>query len=290
MQLRIVREIDKQGSLTRAAEHLHLTQSALSHAIKKLEQQTGVQLWLKQGKQRVLSDAGRYLLREAERLLPQLERLDEVLAEFAGGHRGSLRIGMECHPCYQWLLTLVEPFLARWPGVDVDVKQRFQFGGMAALFNHDIDILVTPDPLDAPGVHFHPCFPYEQTLVVASTHPLAGQPYVRAQQLTREILYTYPVEPSRLDIYTEFLQPAHCQPRSHKVIEATEIMLQLVAAGRGVACLPLWLVEQLRGKQPLTTVRLGEAGIHKHIHLGVREESLSANPFIASFLQAAGVH
>ncbi|WP_045827384.1 LysR substrate-binding domain-containing protein [Teredinibacter turnerae] len=287
MHLRIMREIDAQGSLTRAAHSLHLTQSALSHAVKKLEQQLCVSLWIKQGRQLQLTAAGRHLLLEAQRLLPQLERLDDTMADFAQGNRGSLRIGMECHPCYRWLLTIVEPFLTQWPGVDVDVKQQFQFGGMAALFNYDIDILVTPDPLARSGVEFHPCFAYEQVLVVSSQDSLANEEWIAPNALSDKVLYTYPVEPSRLDIYTEFLLPGQCQPRKHKVIEATEMMLQLVAARRGVACLPLWLVEQMRGELAITTVRLGQQGVHKHIHLGVRQEAETANPFIASFLDSA---
>src|SRR5256885_16649917 len=72
---------------------------------------------------------------------------EERLRQFAQGERGALRIGMECHPCYQWLLKIVAPYLASWPDVDVDVKQKFQFGGIGALFGYEIDLLVTPDPL-----------------------------------------------------------------------------------------------------------------------------------------------
>src|SRR5699024_2511652 len=147
----ILRRIDQQGSLTAAAKSLHLSQSALSHSIRKLEHLSNASLWQRDGRNIRLTPAGQYLLTTANRVLPQLERADAVLAEYAAGDRGSLRIGMECHPCYRWLLKVVEPFLSQWPGVDIDVKQQFQFGGMAALFHNDIDILVTPDPLQRPG-------------------------------------------------------------------------------------------------------------------------------------------
>ncbi|MDX1320195.1 MAG: LysR family transcriptional regulator, partial [Oceanospirillum sp.] len=101
--LSILRAIDQQGSLTAASESLHLTQSALSHTIKKLEGQIGSPLWLKDGRKVRLTQAGEYLLKEAKRILPQLERIDETLSRFARNEQGSLHIGMECHPCYQWL-------------------------------------------------------------------------------------------------------------------------------------------------------------------------------------------
>lgn len=286
MHFQILREVHRRGSLTAAAEALFLTQPALSHAIKKLEQQAGTGLWTKEGRHLRLTQAGEFLLREANRLLPQLERVDEVLTQFASGDKGLLRIGMECHPCYRWLLKVVHPFLHNWPGVEVDVKQRFQFGGMAALFNHDIDLLVTPDPLQKTGIVFTPVLAYEQVLAVARHHRLASCAFVQPEDLAEEILYTYPVDIERLDIYTEFLLPARCGPKKHKTIEATEMLLQLVAAGRGVAALPHWLVAEQPDELALACVRLGRAGIHKHIHLGMRQGDQSL-PFMQGFLDLA---
>lgn len=271
MHLQILREIEREGSLTAAAASLHLSQSALSHSIKKLENHSGVQCWARHGRHVRLTAAGRYLLNAANRLLPQLERVDEIMAEFAAGDQGSLRIGMECHPCYRWLLKVVKPFLTQWPGVDLDVIQQFQFGGMAALFSHDIDILVTPDPLARRGVTFEPVFDYEQVLAVARNHRLAGKATIAAEDLAGEVLLSYPVDPSRLDIYTELLAPAGQAPRKHKNVESTDIMLHLVAAGRGVAALPRWLVDEYAEQLPITAIRLGQTGIAKQINLGVRE-------------------
>ena len=133
--LEIVREVDRSGSLTAAADALCLTQSALSHDMKKLEKQLGTPVWVREGRKLRPTQSGLYLLSLANRLLPQFEHAEELVGQIARGQRGSLRIGMECHPCYQWLLKVVGPYLEQWPGVDVDVKQRFQFGGIGALLD-----------------------------------------------------------------------------------------------------------------------------------------------------------
>src|SRR5690348_14809805 len=127
IHLVIIREVDRVGSLTKAAGTLSLTQSALSHAIKKMETRLGGPLWQRKGRKLHLTPAGGYLLSVANRLLPQLEHAEQVMSQFASGQRGNLRIGMECHPCYRWLLKVVSPYLQRWPEVDIDVKQKFQF-------------------------------------------------------------------------------------------------------------------------------------------------------------------
>ncbi|AUT71678.1 LysR family transcriptional regulator [Paraburkholderia hospita] len=284
--LMVVREVERQGSLTGAADVLNLTQSALSHTVKKLEQQLGTPVWTREGRSMRLTQAGQYLLGLANRLLPQFELAEERMKQYAQGERGTLRIGMECHPCYQWLLKVVSPYLARWPDVDVDVKQRFQFGGIGALFGYDIDVLVTPDPLKKPGLRFEPVFDYEQVLVVADEHALSREPYVTPEQLSAEVLITYPVETDRLDIYTQFLTPANVVPRRHKVIETTDIMLQMVASGRGVAALPRWLAEEYAGWMPLTPLRLGKKGIAKQIFLGTREAD-DAIDYLSAFVAMA---
>lgn len=289
IHLAILREVDRQGSLTAAADKLHLTQSALSHAMRKLEDQLGVAVWLREGRSLRPTQAGEYLLAVAQRLLPQLELAETRLHQFAQGERGSLRIGMECHPCYQWLLKIVSPYLATWPDVDVDVKQKFQFGGIGALFGHEIDMLVTPDPLYKNGLVFEPVFDYEQVLVVGPRHPLRHAEWVAPQQLSDEVLITYPVAIDRLDVYTQFLTPAGIAPRRHKPIETTDIMLQMVASGRGVAALPRWLVEEYAPKLDVTPVRLGKRGVPKQIFLGIREADADVD-YVRAFVEQARAH
>jgi LysR family transcriptional regulator for metE and metH len=287
--LEIVRAVDQHGTLTAAAEQLHLTQSALSHAVRKLEDQFGVAIWHREGRRLRPTQAGDYLLRVANRLLPQLAHAEELLGQFARGERGTLRIGMECHPCYQWLLRIVAPYLSDWPTVDVDVKQKVQFGGIGALFGHEIDVLVTPDPLYKAGLQFHPVFDYEQVLVVGPGHPLHGASVVQPEQLADVTLITYPVEIERLDIYTDFLMPKGISPRRHKPIETTDIMLQMVASGRGVAALPRWLVEENASKFKVTAVKLGRSGVNKQIFLGTREADGDTD-YLRAFIELAQAH
>jgi LysR family transcriptional regulator for metE and metH len=284
--LSIIREVDRQGSLTAAAGVLCLSQSALSHTMRKLEQQLGTPVWLREGRSLRLTQSGEFLLAVANRVLPQLELAEQRLAQFAQGERGTLRIGMECHPCYQWLLKVVSPYLDQWPDVDVDVRQKFQFGGIGALFGYEIDLLVTPDPLHKPGLVFEPVFDYEQVLVVGQDHPLAGKAHVLPADLANEVLITYPVAPERLDIFSQFLQPAGVGPRQHKTSETTDIMLQMVVSGRGVAALPRWLVQQYADTLPLVPVRLGKAGIDKQIWLGAREGDLAVD-YLRAFIDMA---
>lgn len=264
--LAILREIDRTGSLTQAAEQLCLTQSAVSHAIRRFEDRYSVKLLEREGHKLRFTLAGEYLLGLALRVLPQLEHATNVLEDYARGRRGSIRVGMECHPCQNWLMRIVDPFLAEWPDVELDVTTAFQFGGLAALLGHEIDILITPDPVERPGLEYKPVFNYELVLAVAATHPLAQKHHVEPEDLASETLITYPVSRERLDIYTRFLVPAHALPRRHRTVETTDLMLRLVASGRAVSATPDWLLRETKG---VRGVRIGD-GILKSIHLGYR--------------------
>ena len=286
IHLEIIRAVDQQGTMTAAADALHLTQSALSHSMRKLEDQIGVKLWHREGRSLRPTQAGTHLLATANRLIPQFVHAEERLEQFARGERGTLRIGMECHPCYQWLQKITGPYLRAWPSVDFEVKQEFQFGGIGALFAHEIDLLVTPDPLRKKSLHFEPVFDYEQVLVVSSDHPLREKAHVNPRQLGEEVLFTYPVSRDRLDIYTRFLTPAGRTVRKQKVVESTDMMFQMVACGRGVAALPRWLVEEFSEKYPVRAVQLGPNGVQKQIFLGVRRTDLEVD-YLNAFMESA---
>ena len=287
--LRIVRAIDAEGTMTEAAKSLFLTQSALSHAMKKLEAHFEVPLWKKEGRRLTLTQAGQNVLGLAHRVLPQFEHTEAQLRRFADGKQGILRIGMECYPCFEWLLKVVAPFLKAFPDVDVDVRRAFSFGGLQALHGYDIDILLTPDPLSLDTIAYTPVFEYEQVLVMDKHHPLADKPFIKPQDLSNETLITYPVELSRLDIFTHFLTPANCTVRQHKTIETTEIILQMVAAGRGVTALPKWLIDESKERELLTYRSLGEVGVSKTLYLGHRKAQ-DVLGFVDDFIALSQAH
>ncbi|MBO1025664.1 LysR family transcriptional regulator [Ochrobactrum sp. SD129] len=288
--LSILREVDRMGSLTAAAEKLNVTQSALSHTIRKLEERYGVAMWEKDGRNLRLTEAGRYIVTLAHRILPQIERAEDILSDYRYGQRGSLRIGMECHPCHQWLMGVTKPFLVEWPDVDLELTTSFASGGVAALTGYEIDILITPDPIETSGIRYVPVFDYELVLAVPDGHPLSLLGNAEPANLLEETLFTYPVPPERLDVFTQFLVPANCRPRHHRNVETTEMMLQLVAAGRGVSAIPNWLVRQEAKTLGVHPVRIGKTGIQKSIHLGLRsgDETIDfVDGFLATSRQAS---
>lgn len=286
MHLEIFEALARWGSLTRAAEELNLTQSALTHSVRKLEALIGTQLWEKEGRKLRLTQSGEYLRDAARRLLPQIRETEEVLHGYGSGRNGRLRIGVECHPCYEYLVGLIDGFLHNWESVDIDVTRQFQFGGAEALMDHNVDLVVSPDLLPGDGLHYQDILDFELMLLVPSGHRLASRPFAEPDDLAAETLFSYPIGRERLDVFTGFLVPAGRLPRKHVEVEATEVMMQLVAAGRGVSTFPAWLIEKYRNDFPVEGVRLGRGGIQKKLYIVIRSEDRNV-PYIRDFVERA---
>lgn len=284
--LLMVKTITEQGTVTRAADKLFLTQSALSHAMKKLESKLNTKLWQKSGRKLTLTQSGEKLMAAATKILPQFEKLEEQVASLSEGRSGCIKVGIECFPCFQWLLKVVAPFLKLYPNVDIDIKNEFQFGGIGALLNFEIDLLITPDPLFHKKITYIPIFDYQQVLVVNASDDLAQKSEITPHDLADKTLFTYPVERERLDVFTRFLTPDGGSVKHHKTLENTEMILQMVQHGRGVAALPDWLVglqEQSQSAQ-IKQLKFGEDGIHKTTYIAVRtaeSDNAIINQFIA---------
>ncbi|ETW13957.1 LysR family transcriptional regulator [Roseivivax marinus] len=268
--LRTIKAIHEMGGVARAAERLNITQSALSHQIKNLEDQAGVELFVRRSKPMKLSPAGLRLLRLADQVLPQVEAL---AAEFEGlrkGSSGRMHIAIECHACFEWLFPVLESFRKTWPDVDVDIKPGLAFDALPALLREEVDLVVSSDPEDLPGVTFTPLFDYAPVFVAASSHPLASRPWVDAEDFRGETLITYPVERSRLDVFSQLLTPAKVEPASVRQVELTAVILLLVASNRGVAVLPDWVVREVKYNSDYVTRPLTEGGLTRSLYAATR--------------------
>jgi len=284
--LRTIRAIHTAGGVARAADILNITQSALSHQLKGLEDQCGVELFVRRTKPLRLSAAGMRLLKLAEDVLPRIEALEEEFRALIQGKSGRLHLAIECHACFEWLFPVLDRFRHAWPDVDVDIRPGLAFGALPALQREDVDLVISSDPEDLDGITFTPLFDYEPRVVVAATHPLAGKPFATAEDFRDEVLLTYPMDRTRLDVFTGLLNPARVEPRGHRQVELTAMILLLVASGRGITVLPDWVLREVRSSADYVTLPLGEGGVTRRMYAATRTED-ATKPFMAHFLRLA---
>lgn len=284
--LRTIKAIHDTGGLAKAADQLHITQSALSHQIKGLEEQTGVELFVRRSKPLKLSAAGMKLLRAAERILPEVAALEDEFSGLRAGKSGRLHIAIECHACFEWLFPVLEQFRKAWPDVDVDIRPGLAFGALPALQREEVDLVVSSDPESLDAVTFSPLFDYEPVFVASSQHALAAKDYIEAEDFRDQTLITYPVDRARLDVFSQLLMPAKVEPAAIRQVELTAVILLLVASNRGVAVLPDWVVREVRFNSDYVTRPLTKNGITRRLYAAIREDE-AAKPYMAHLLRLA---
>jgi len=284
--LRTIKAIHDYGGVAKAADQLNITQSALSHQIKALEDQAGVELFVRRSKPMKLSAAGMRLLRLAHQVLPQVEAL---AAEFEGlrdGSSGRMHIAIECHACFEWLFPVLEAFRKTWPDVDVDIRPGLAFDALPALDKEEVDLVVSSDPEDLPGVTFTELFDYKAVFVAAASHPLAQKPFVEAEDFRGQTLITYPVDRTRLDVFSQLLIPAKVEPASVRQVELTAVILLLVASNRGVSVLPDWVVREVKYSSDYVTRPLTKSGITRRLYAATRTSDTD-KPFVSDLIRLA---
>ncbi|WP_264309339.1 LysR family transcriptional regulator [Pseudomonas putida] len=289
IDLRHLRTIDalrETGSLHDAAERLHLTQSALSHQFRDVENRIGMQVFVRKSKPVRFTSAGLKLLQLADQVLPLIRKTERDLGKLAGGVAARLHIAIECHSCYQWLMPSVDEFRSAWPEVELDLASGLSFAPLPALERGDLDLVVTSDPVTLPGITYVPLFGYEALLAIDKHHALREKPYLEPTDLASQTLITYPIERNRLDIFTRFLDPADIEPAQVRTSELTVMMMQLVASGRGVCCLPNWAVHEYTSRGYVIAKRLGEEGLQAMLFAAVRSDMLEV-PYVSDFLLTA---
>jgi LysR family transcriptional regulator for metE and metH len=284
--LRTIRAIHDMGGLARAAEVLNITQSALSHQVRALEDQAGTALFLRQTKPMRLSPAGLRLLALARQVLPLVEAAESEMRGVIQGRVGRMHIAMECHACFNWLLPALDAFRHQWPQIDIDIRAGLAFTALPALVRGEADLVVSSDPEDLPGVVFEPLFDYRPLLVVPAGHRLAGRSHALPSDLAAETLITYPMHRARLDVFSHFLDPAGARPAAVREIELTDVALLLVASGRGITVLPDWVMARERDNPDLVTLPLGDPPVTRRLYAAMRDKDRDL-PFAADMLRLA---
>ena len=282
--LRTIRAIHQAGGLARAAEMLNITQSALSHQVAGLEGQVGMELFARRSRPMTLSAAGVRLLRAADRILPEINALEDEFRALTLGKTGRLHIAIQCHACFDWLFPVLEMFRQSWPEIDVDIRAGLAFDSFPALLREEVDLVISSNPEPLAGVTFNPLFDYHPMFLAAANNPLAAKAVITAEDFRDQTIIHYPVTRDKLDVFTELLTPAKVEPMATRPVELTAVILMLVASNRGVAVLPDWVLRDVKSSADYITRPLGPQMVTKRLFAATRAED-TAKPYIAHFLK-----
>ena len=281
--LKTLLALEETGSVSLAAKRVFLTQSALSHQIRALENYYETPLFERKSTPLRFTPAGMRLLQLARELLPQVAAAERDLVRIIEGEAGELRLAVECHTCFDWLMPAMGEFRPLWPQVELDIVSGFQADPVGLLMQHRADLAIVSEAEPLNGISYRPLFAYEMVGICAEDHPLADKDVWEAEDFIDETLITYPVPDEMLDLPKKVLLPKGINPpRRHS--ELTIAIIQLVASKRGIAALPYWTVMPYLEKGYVVHRKITSDGLQSKLYAAIRTEDANKG-YLDNFCQ-----
>ncbi|HHW7580518.1 TPA: LysR family transcriptional regulator [Mannheimia haemolytica] len=268
--LRTLIALKESGSVSLAAKRVHLTQSALSHQIKLLEEQYDLTLFERKSSPIRFTPAGERLIKLAYDILPKVIEAELDLARVKQGEVGEVRVAVECHTCFDWLMPAMDTFRQHWPLVELDIVSGFHTDTVGLLLSHRADLAIVAEEEDSAGIIYKPLFSYEMVAICSKDHPLATKDVWEAEDFKDETLITYPVPDDMLDLLRKILSPAGIKV-TRRNSELTIAIIQLVASRRGIAALPYWAVKPYLDRGYVVARKITQQGLYSTLYGAIRE-------------------
>ncbi|SME98343.1 LysR family transcriptional regulator [Pseudogulbenkiania subflava] len=280
--LKTLLALAETGSVSQAARRVFLTQSALSHQLKQLEEHYGLALFERKTQPLRFTLAGERLLALARELVGKVAAAERDLARLRQGEAGELRVAVECHTCFDWLMPAMDAFRQHWPAVELDIVSGFHADPVGLLLTRRADLAIVSEAEAQPGIVHQPLFAYEMVGIAARDHPLAERRNWSAADFAGETLISYPVPDDMLDLMRKVLAPAGVNP-ARRTSELTIAIIQLVASRRGVAALPFWAVKPYLERGYVVARPIGAAGLKSELYAALREND-AQSAYMQDFL------
>ena len=283
--LRMLNALAEAGSVSRAAQRVHLTQSAVSHQLKALEQHYGTPIVKRQGQSVVLTEAGMRLVSAAKAVTQEIQAAERDLSRLASKPGGTLRIALECHTCFDWLMPIMDTFRGHWPEIELDLVSGFHSDPLALLDDGHADLVIVAETRRRRGIAYHALFRFEILAVLPPQHRLRGKQTLQAQDFSGETLITYPVPEDRIDVIRHVLKPAGIR-FNRRTAELTIAILQLVASRRGVAALPNWGIKNYVDYDYVIARRIGAKGLWSDLYAATTKD-MAGQSYAQDFITTA---
>jgi LysR family transcriptional regulator for metE and metH len=287
--LRLIEMVAREGGITKAAHRLHLTQSALSHQLRDIEEKLGTPLFIRLNKKMLLTQAGERLLGAAPLVLDELRRAEEDIRQIGLHREGMLRISTECYTCYHWLPAVLKPFQEVFPRVEVRIIAEATRRPIEALLDGRLDLAITSTAMRNRKLAFKLLFRDELVAIASPQHPLAARPYVTAKDFAAEHLLVYALPNDELTVFQKVLLPAGVKPKQVSRVELTEAIIEMVKAGLGISVMARWAVAPHVEAGTLRALPLTARGLHRQWS-AVTIRHKATPPYLRKFVELVTTH
>ncbi len=256
-QLRAFLMLASKGSFTLAAKELNLTQSAISHAVKALEEDVGCRLLDRMGKKVLLTQAGEQFHSRAEKIFAEMSAARADLDILNQWGQGRLRIGAGEMACQYILPPVLREFQKKFPEcrLNIDLGDAVELANSLKL--NEIDVAITLEPVNEPSFEFRPLFTDELAFLVNPKHPWATMSRVLRADIPQQKYLFYFCNSRTFDLIENYFRTENMELKSVVEIGSMSAIKELVKLGLGISILAPWIAQVELAKKSLVALPVG---------------------------------
>lgn len=256
--LRMLTAIAESGNITKAAQRLCITQSALSQQLKDIEGKLGVAFFYRTSKSMLLTPVGKKLLEAARRIILAVEEAEFEVARSVAGEQGELKVGVQCIFCYKWLPGVVQSFQEKFPQVEFETGQSRDLTG--DLESKRFDCVITAAATLDERFLCLPLFADQLVCIMAADHPLTTKAWIAYEDFASFNLISHS-EKEASRFYQLALKPLGIEPKRFMPVGQPQAIVEMVAAGLGLGIFPRWAISGALATGGIAARPIGKTGL-----------------------------
>jgi LysR family transcriptional regulator for metE and metH len=264
--LRLIKAIVEEGSITRAIDKLHLSQSALSYQLKEAEVQVGTPLFYRVNKKLILTPVGKKLYETANKVLKEIDCTEAEIKKLISGENGVIRLSTECYTSYHWLPSVLKKFQCEFPNVEIEINFEATHRPLDKLLDGTLDIAITSNPSVTDKIEYIELFTDEMFAVVSPQHHWAEKMYIEAEDFKDVKLIIHSLPMDTVSVFRNLLAPKGISPMKLIILPLTEASIELVKANMGVITMANWALKPYKD-QNIKAIRINQHGFFRQQYL-----------------------
>ncbi|MTI30256.1 LysR family transcriptional regulator, partial [Xanthovirga aplysinae] len=283
--LRLIKTIKEEGNIANSSERLFLTQSALSHQLRELEERLGFKVFHRTRNKWKLTEEGVELYRIADEVLKTIDKGFDTIEQIRKGSKGKIKLSTECYSFYQGLSAFVQKIAVLYPEIQVDFILEATHQPISKILAKEIDIAIVTTSPSSDLLLSVELFEDEIFAIMHKENELSELEFLDASHFSDSplIIHSFPLE--TVSVYEQFLKPNRITPTKISAIPLTEVALEMVNANMGIMCMPKWALRSFKLSENLTFKRIGKNGLKRSHYLVARKEDIRKkyiNDFISN--------
>ncbi len=280
---KLISTISRVGSLTKAADELFLTQSALSHQLKEIENLLGTKIFNRVNKKLVFTDTGKTFLESSIHILAEIDRVKKDINNQMKGESGTIRLSTEGNTCFHWLGRVVSMHRNHYPNIDVRLNTEEGRRPADLLLAGEVDVALVYRKAHEENIEYTELFTDEVVALVPSMHRLSSKQFLDPEDFATETYLTHSRKLVESIFYEKFLSPNNVVPLKVNYFQLTEAIIEMVKENQGITAMARWLVEPYLDSASIKMIRLTRAGLKRKWYIATLKES-QETPFRTSFI------